>query len=334
MRSESGLKWLGAGVVVLAMVFGGLAIQWRTSHPLEPAVVAVTSHPAEARPASQKQHEAPLPNQPLVTPTVEPPTSFQIPESPKQTNAVMSVPESDHEESVTDPLKDDIADVIEAKGGVFPAYVEADAEGREDLIDYLVSEDTLRKELAQLLLSETDSELRAYMLERVDPEGYFDAPDDAGGEEGAEDREPKVDEELKTVLDAAPLSEMGVAEWLARLDLALQVDDAYAVEWARKALREGPDDPHVRLLASSLVVSLSQSVGGLETEQLASAVENLFENIRSSDVESGERIRGYYALFMSSDQGRARHFLEEQLTREISAEEREVINSLLTQMAH
>lgn len=238
---------------------------------------------------------------------------------------------------------DEIAAAIKEKGGVIPAYVAAAPDHRADFIDFLSEGESLRESLPGLLALETDSDLRARMIEATVPEGYFDeAIAVAGGatplpETGATGDSPEpslptpvIDTQLQALLDQAPLTPMKADEWIARLDLAAITDDAYGLSWVRKARDNAPADAPVQALASSYLLSFAQDdrLDVTEDEQQW-AVQTLCGALVADSLNSDQRIQAYYALFSAPDRGQAREFLAGQRNEESDPVVRQTLDQLL-----
>ncbi len=231
--------------------------------------------------------------------------------------------EDEEETSLVFKSEEEIAKWIQDKGGIVAAYTAAGTEDRQEIIDYLMGEDKLRDQLAALLPIETDSDVRAYMLERVEPKGYFgEIPGTAAPEqtpndsETTDEEEEKPDTELMALLDADPASPMNSAEWMARLQLAQMAGEEYGLKWVRKALAEGPDDPELRALASSLTITLASGLDSVTEQESGSAENYLREHLSDEGLSADVKIQAYHALYFAKDREAAKAYLEQSVARE------------------
>lgn len=273
-------------------------------------------------------------------------------------------PEPDDADNPSDELflsDDEIAAAIRKEGGAGPVYSAASASHRRDIIDYLMAEEQLRENLPALLPLEDDSVLRAYMLERTIPKGYFDAaaavpmgtdspvatgeagdsPDAAKAAAGnpSIDDGPEaaasvtVDTELQALLDQTPSTPMEADEWLARLDLALMTDEAFGLAWARKARDEGPGDASVQALAASILLNLAQGDPAIGDDEQHRAQQTLTDSLATAvsagSIDPNQRIRAYYALYFAPLRVEARDFLTKQRALETDPHARQTLNQLL-----
>ncbi len=239
--------------------------------------------------------------------------------------------------------------LIEIEGSVRAAYQKCDRDGRESLIDYLMAEEKLRANLPDLLLSEADTDLRAFMLLRVEPEGYFASEEEeagagAGEKSGAnegkieadasssdEEEEKVLDEELRALLDEKPSTAMGTEEWKARLELALLLGEDYAARWVRDALEQNPDNAEIRSLASLMLLNLAAAQEEFGPSEAREAQEYLCGNFEQI-ANPQERIRAYQALLFSPDREAALVSLRARLGAEPDARARRALERVVAML--
>lgn len=331
MQKKSPIGLLVAAACAITVLFVGLwrfeksqrsaaSPEPRTLHPVSlptPVKIAPLEKIAESgspiSPAASALAGAPVPG------SLAPPPA---PLPPMTTDEAGE--DSDDDSAATGFLEDEeIERRITQQGGVLPAYLKATGEEREFFVDYLMAEDRLRAELPRLLPIEQDSSLRAYMLERTDPAGYFDAPDD-------ENQPAAIDSELMVLLDSPAPTAMNTEEWVARVELAARIDDEYGLRWARRAWESGPDDAELRRLNASLMLNLGASIEGVTPDELRRAEAYLYENLLVTETRADERIRGYQSLFFAPDRARARAFFEQRLSEESDPAARTALEVMLT----
>jgi hypothetical protein len=297
-------------------------------------------------------------------PSSRPPTN-DLPATPRPPTAIpASAPEPGDADNPSEELflsDDEIAAAIQEKGGVVPVYAGASASHRQDIIDYLMAEEQLRDNLPALLPLETDTALRAYMLERTIPKGYFDdaksvpmGTDLAGGtgeasrspdtpetafdasavvDDASEAASAAIDGELQALLDQTPSTPINADEWLARLDLALMTDDAFGLAWARKAREEASGDVSVQALAASILLNLAQGDSTITDDEQQRAQQILTDSLASAGsagtIDPNQRIRAYYALYFAPERVEARDFLTKQRALETDPRALQTLNQLL-----
>ncbi len=231
------------------------------------------------------------------------------------------------DEHINDPYLDDIfiIQLIE-EIGVEETYKRLKPEHRFDMIEYFQHEDKLRDNLAFLLEQETDSELRAFMLERTDPKYLFE-------ETEGDSTEDPIDTELVDLLNAPTNSEISDREWLVRLDLAMLTDAQLASELARESWEKYPDNVEVRFQAAETMLKLAQSLDSVSPIERARAEEILYQELSDPGqyeiINADLRIRGLHALYFATDKDRSRRFFQDQLERETDPRVRKVIETLL-----
>lgn len=330
-------------LIVIAAVACGIAL-W-VVHPRQSSLPApgppVSTEPANPQALSQSPIEPQETQSSASSEPNESTTSGTFAASPSDAvpaKAAAASPEASPEKPGELFLSDDeIAAAIRDKGGVAPVYLAASTSHREDIIDYLMSQDKLRDALPTLLPLENDSSLRAYMLERTIPKGYFDeaAPPSASGPGSQiepateESTAPPVDKDLEDLLDSPTSTPMNPEEWIARMDLALQTADAFGLQWARKARDEGPSDPGVQALASTTILNLAQSDPSVTADERSRAEQTLFDTLGAGSVDPDQRIRAYYALYFAPDRNQARDFLDQRRSVETDPRARRTIEQLL-----
>jgi hypothetical protein len=328
MQKKSSIGLLISALCAITVLLIGLWRFERSQRPTpnsEPRVL----HPVASLPTPklvlprEKISDAGSP----VAPADASPIAASLPPAESRPLAATAMPPEDADttdESDMGFLEDEeIERRITEQGGVLPAYLKATREEREFFLDYLMAEDRLRAELPRLLPVEQDSSLRAYMLERTDPLGYFDSPEDA-------DQPPVMDSELMVLLDSPAPTAMNSDEWAARVELAVQIDDDYGLRWVRRAWESGPDDAELRRLSASLLLNLGASIEGVSPAERERAEAYLYENLTLTDTRADERIRGYQSLFFAPDRARARAFFEQRLSEESDPAARTALEIMLT----
>lgn len=222
---------------------------------------------------------------------------------------------------------EDLAKLLEAYGSFEELYRAADGEQRLALAMYLAHEDAMRDYIGPLLALETDSDMRAFLLMRTLPEGYFDEPD-------PENPFPR-DDDLMRILDGPMETPIELDEWMARMELALDLDYDYALRWIRDGQRLFPDNPEMQLLASTMLVNLGASLGTLSDTEVRTAEQSLYNSLSGPGAEQftpGQRMRGYWALVFAQDRTRTREFFNQRRTQETSPQVRDLLDNLLRQL--
>ncbi len=193
-------------------------------------------------------------------------------------------------------------------GGWEGLYRVATDQERAELIVAMGFEEELRNQIPNILPIEPDTEMRAMMIHRVDPEGYYD------------DVDPDVDmidHELIELLELEMGTPSGTDEWLARLDLAAVLQGEYGVVWTRRAMESGDRD--VEYLAAILQVNLNKLTDSVTQREAHNAEDYLFDALGSDDggtLNREQRIRGYTALLFASDRNRTLEFYQERVAEE------------------
>jgi len=227
-------------------------------------------------------------------------------------------------EDFTDP--DVVAKFLEEYGTIGDLYRAAPKESREELIDYLIDQEQLRAELASILPAEEDSAMRSYILDRVEPDGFFDS-------EREEDLDnPEIDDELIALLENPTATPIGREEWLSRMELAHLIDDQYALNWVRDGLDVFPGDKDVALLAHALTLTIGATLGNLSNEELNQSSDYLYSTLGGAafaTYNSDQRIRAYYALYWVPDRASSAAFYTATLAVESDPRARDVLTGLI-----
>lgn len=321
----------GAAAAVLAAGVAHVVVR-----PAAPTAVAAPAGPVVSAPAAAAGAAAPAPaapaprSRPLPDVDIAPPPAlaaipvqkdFRAP-STVHASPVFPAPATSvlGGRDVMDP--DDLAMLLHEFGGWSELYKAATADERGDLIVALDMGDGVRTQIEGLLPAETDSDLRAMMISRTDPEGFFD--------EGAEDA--PVDEELVALLRAESATPVGREEWIARMQVAALAQEEFGVEMTRKAIAGHPDDAEVRLWASVLQLTLNRMVEGVSPQEVAAAEGFLYSRLASDSAgfSAQQRIQGYGALVFSSDPMVARDFLKDRMESETDAQARAALQQLVS----
>ncbi len=228
-----------------------------------------------------------------------------------------------------DLLDDDVvARLLEEFGSYAAIYEAVTPAQREELIDWLSGEEQLREYVGDLLPLERDSDLRAYMVRRVEPKGFWD------GDENADD-EDYVDSDLIAILDRPTDTPINAEEWMARTDLANLIDYDYTLQWTREARLAHPDDLSVNLQSASLTMTINSSIEGVSAGEVAAAedyIRDSFTGPRAGEMTSDERVRGYFSLYWSEDRENTRDFYRERLEDEDDPRARQTLESLLDRL--
>jgi hypothetical protein len=222
---------------------------------------------------------------------------------------------------------EDLAKLLEAYGSFEELYRAADGDQRLALAMYLAHEDAMRDYIGPLLAIEADSDMRAFLLMRTLPEGYFDEPD-------PENPFPR-DDDLMRILDSPMETPIELDEWMARMELALDLDYEYALRWVRDGQRLFPDNPEMQLLASTMLVNLGASLGTLSDTEVRAAEQSLYNSLSGPGAEQftpGQRMRGYWALVFAQDRARTREFFNQRRAQETSPQVRDLLDNLLRQL--
>jgi len=311
-------KALGIGVVAIAAVAGTAWFAMRDGKAVVEAPVAVASPAPQAvaappMPAPTVAEAAPLPEVEIAPPPSIPARAVERDFTASSTVHTAAIPPAPSVSAfggrdIMDA--DDLAELLAEYGGWPNLYRAATSEERAELIVALdLGDGGVRGQIGGLLGLETDSDLRAMMISRTDPEGFFD--------EALE--EAPVDEELIALLRAEAATPVERDEWIARMQVASLAQEAFGVEMTRRAIAEYPDDAVVRLWASALQLSLNRMVEGVEPQEAASAENFLFAQLGGEGAgrfSANERIQGYSALLFSSDPAVARDFLRDRIDRD------------------
>jgi len=227
-------------------------------------------------------------------------------------------------EDFTDP--EVVAKFLEEYGSIGDLYRAAPKESREELIDYLIDQEQLRAELASILPAEEDSAMRSYILDRVEPDGFFDS-------EREEDLDnPEIDDELIALLENPTATPIGREEWLSRMELAHLIDDQYALNWVRDGLDVFPGDKDVALLAHALTLTIGATLGNLSNAELNRSSDYLYSTLGGAafaTYNSDQRIRAYYALYWVPDRSSSAAFYTATLAVETDPRARDVLTGLI-----
>ncbi len=309
------LAGIGAVVVLIALVFVATR---PPSDIVEPAPLPTSDDIVQdSTPKSQPRDEAKpdsveMATAPDTEPAVVPPTGTED----------LSLYEEDL-------LDDDVVARLHEEFGSYSAlYAAITPTQREELIDWLSGEDMLREEVGTLLPIERDSDLRAYLLRRVEPKGFWD------GDEHADDDE-YVDADLIAILDNPTDTAINSEEWMARMDLATLIDPEYALQWTRESRLAHPDDMSVNMLAATHTMTLASSIEGVTAGETAAAenyIRETFTGPRAGELTSDERVKGYYALYWSPDREETREFYRGRLEHEDDPRARQTLEGLLERL--
>lgn len=314
-------RYLGAvvGVIVVAVVGGALFMATRPAKPMDstrptsPAGNVGVQDPAPKSPAS----DGPAPK----TNVASADTAGAKPKNPD----VAQDPTLFEEDLLDDDTVKRLHDRFGSYGELYKAISPAQ---REELVDWLDGEELLRTHLGEILPIERDSDLRAFMLRRVEPKGTWE------GDEHAND-EDYVDTELIALLDKPTDTPIKSEEWQARTDLAVLTDYEYALSWTREAKRAHPDDLSVGLQAASSTMIIGASIEGVGPTETQDAEKYLRESLsgeQAAKLSSDEKKKGYYGLYWSADKEATRDWFRSQLAKENDPQARLTLENLLARL--
>ncbi len=305
------------GIAVVILVAGMVVVMVRTGDKVAP--VPPSEPPAEVAETPKNTPAASPPPVIEATPEAISVSQAQVPE--------VALPADDGPayDLYEEPFLDmgDIRRLIE-EHGLEKAYGMANPDHRFDMVDYLTDLELLRENLETLLGTETDSELRAYMLENTVPIGLFD---------DAEIGEEVVDRELVRILREAPDEGVIGVEWVRRMDLARLVDPKEALHWARQSDERYPGDHEIGVVASETILAVHGSDGGVRVSEVEQAQSFIMETLATDDlavIDSDYRLRAYVSLANATDPDQVRDFYAEQLERESDPRVRRMLERLLS----
>jgi hypothetical protein len=190
---------------------------------------------------------------------------------------------------------------------------------RADLIASLNAGDMLRPTLEALLPWEPQSEIRALLLDCIDPVSFGDS--DAVSE----------DARLVALLDLPTTTPIGDLEWAARMELANAIHPTVGMKWVRSALEAFPASPRVNFTSSVIVLVQGSSTDLYTPSEQAAAATTLGRLLQSEAARlfspSG-RTRAYYALFNFPDAAQVLEIYRACLMTETDPRTREVLGTL------
>ncbi len=220
--------------------------------------------------------------------------------------------------------------LIKKYGSAAELYQNLPEDKKGDLITSLWMEDKLRDEIANLLPLESDSAVRADMIMQTTPRDFA-----SDSEELDENGEPKKDKELMDLLDKPTNTPMDAQEWLARLQLASELDNEYALKWIQDAKNTCPDKTDVMMKASSLTLRIGEETGEVNEREMKDAEEYVWLTLHQNNgsaVSADQRIEAYYALLWGPNRSRSLDFYRQQLQWEPDAQARNTLSQLISLM--
>lgn len=316
-------KYLNAVVGGLVILAVGAAL-WVSTRPAAPTVAPTATVRTGNDSANSGAKPSQTGNDSAGTTVAAPTPAVQA--APGAGNAKETVDPSLAEEDLLDD--DTVARLLERFGSYGELYKALTPAQREELIDWLQSEEKLRENLAEILPVERDSDLRAYLLRRVEPQGFWE------GDENSED-EDFVDTEMIALLDRPTDTPIKPEEWMARTDLAVITDMEYALTWTREAKRAHPEDLQVGMQAASMTMIIGASVDGVSKSEAQGAEEYLRSALageQAASLSSDEKVKAYHALYWAEDKEGARDWFRTQLAAEQDPRARQTLENLLARI--
>jgi hypothetical protein len=219
---------------------------------------------------------------------------------------------------VTDP--DQLASLLKREElALSELYRSLPRDGRLDLIAALNSADLLRPQLEEMLSWEPQSEIRATLLDCMDPISFADLNAKA------------ADPELVALLELPTPTPIGDLEWVARMELANAIDPSVGAKWVRPALEAFPSSPAVNFTGSVIVLLEGTSPGFYTTKEIETATSTLgllLKTEASLYLSPSRRTRAYYALFNSPENLQVLEIYRTRLLVETDPRAREVLGTL------
>lgn len=205
----------------------------------------------------------------------------------------------------------------------FEFYTSLDVTRRTDLIMALNAADELQDHVAEFMVWEPNSGLRALFWQCLDP-ADFAAPE-----------QPSSDPEMIALLDLPTVTPIGIEEWVARMEIACRVDPTIGREWVSSAQRAFPASNRIRFAASILILNHGVADGIFTAEEMTAAAQALVGLLSSEQAGSWSaetRIRAYYALYFARDSDAVSTFFHQRQRIEPDPRAREVLGALRTRL--
>jgi len=204
-----------------------------------------------------------------------------------------------------------VADLID-EFGVTAVYERLYYYNRESMIDTLFFQQNLREHAVDLLALEEEENLRLMLIESLEPD-YV--PREANSYDP-----DQIDREFLEILNAPTETPITGEEMNSRLVLAGLVSDDAALDFARKAQQQFPDDKSVTLVSSAHMLTYESEYAPLSSAERDEASENIVRLVTDenylNDFHSDYRLMGYRAIAEFSDTDRAISLLQNALERE------------------
>lgn len=229
------------------------------------------------------------------------------------------------EEDLFDP--ETLARLVAEYGGIPELYKALSEEQRMSLIDSLNLTDTLRDHIAGILPLEQSTDIRSFMLFRVQP-NTFGVSDDPQLQED-------VDYELMAILDQPTASPIGADEFIARMDLGTFMDSEYGLNWVRSAAAAYPEEMNVSVKAAELTLKIGATVDSVSSQERQQAQNHLMETLLAKESEklpATERVSAYMGLYWSEDKKAALDFFKERLPLETDSKAQGKLQELIQRL--
>lgn len=202
-------------------------------------------------------------------------------------------------------------------------YTTLETPRRADMIMSLNATNALRPLVAELMVWEPSSELRALLWQCIDP-ADFAAPE-----------QPSSDPEMIALLDLPTVTPIGIAEWIARMEIACRVDPGIGREWVISAQRAYPESHRIQFSSSMLILVHGASGEAFTAEEMIAATSTLIDLLsdeRAASWPAAVRIRAYYALYFARDSDAVSAFFQQRHRVEPDPRARDVLESLRTRL--
>lgn len=210
--------------------------------------------------------------------------------------------------------------------GVVNVYERMQYYNREEIIDTYGLTEELRNYAADLLAIETDPELRMFLIETVYPTyepRLSDEPFDPA----------KVDTQLLELLKAPTATPITTEEWNVRQQIAGNLSNEAAVDFARLSQVNYPDDPSVQMVASANILKYGGELAPVSGAEQQDAISTLLRTMQDPNFESiandDQRILVYEVLSSVQNNPALYEALQAQLARETNPSLVEELQSML-----
>ncbi|MGF1572658.1 MAG: hypothetical protein ACFCU1_06255 [Sumerlaeia bacterium] len=220
---------------------------------------------------------------------------------------------------------DMVSQLVDKYGSYAELYRLLNEEQRTILIDFLQFKNELRDHLGPILGMEESSDVRAFMLLRVQPNSI--------GISSRDDLLDTVDRDLIAIMDQPTLSAINELEWVSRMQLANQIDGEYALNWTRDAANAFPEDLETNFVANSLTLKIGASVDSVSINEREKAENYLKKSLLSEqaqEINPDDRIAAYYSLSWVDDKNKSLEFYRERVELESDPKAKGILEGLIS----